>query len=251
MPWIHLEPGVYETGSSDDSSDIYDNEKPRHKIYLHSCYLATDLVTNADYLKFIKDGGYQNFRWWVSEGWDWVRKNKVSAPLYYYQDGDSHKEFTLNGPQNINPDAPVCHVSWYEADAYARWSGNRLPTEAEWEVAATLKHHSVDGSAAGLTFHPANVSSEDLSSPYGLKQMYSHIWQWTGSQYRPYPGFRPFQGLMEEYNGKFMCNQFVLKGGACITPASQLRPSYRNFYRPFDRWQFSGIRLASDSPLLN
>ena len=211
---IRLAAGVYEIGHA-GAGFCFDNELGRHKVYLAAVTLAPTLVTNAEYLAFVEAGGYADFRHWHADGWDWVRAHAVRAPLYWHQpDGDAWHHYTLNGLQPLDLAAPVAHVSFYEAAAYAAWREARLPTEAEWEVAA----------AAGLAW--------------------GERWEWTGSAYLPYPGFRKAPGALGEYNGKFMINQMVLRGASVATSPGHSRPTYRNFFPPHLRWQFTGIRLA-------
>ena len=213
--WKSFDGGVREIGHLGDAF-CFDNELPRHKTYLAPFELSTRLVTNAEYLAFIEAGGYRDPGLWLAEGWDWIRTQGIEAPLYW-QRGDAWTAFTLHGRQALELDAPVAHISLFEADAYAHWAGARLPTEAEWESAA--------GRGA-------------------LAQMFGHCWQWTSSSYTPYPGFRPAAGAIGEYNGKFMVNQYVLRGSSLATPAGHARASYRNFFPAGARWQFTGIRLA-------
>ena len=212
----------------------FDNETPRHQALVPAHALASRPVSNGEYREFIRAGGYQTPELWLSDGWATVQREGWDRPLYWSEDMTA--EFTLGGMRELDADAPVVHVSYYEADAYARWAGARLPTEAEWESQA--QEHTVAGNFldAGL-FHPT-VSGD---SPYG------DVWQWTASPYGAYPGFRPLAGSLGEYNGKFMANQLVLRGGCCVTPADHVRASYRNFFYPQQRWQFSGLRLAKDA----
>ncbi len=223
-PSLVIPEGIYTVGyqsaeSQRDGSFYFDNEVGAHKVYLNKTTLAGNLVTNEEYLNFIKAGGYQNFRHWLSDGWAWVKSNAVEAPLYWHQVNGEWWNYTFNGLKPVELDAPVCHVSHYEADAYARWKGQRLPTEFEWEVAA------VD--AAG---QPLN---------WGAR------WEWTNSAYLPYPGFITAEGAVGEYNGKFMSSQMVLRGASVATPEGHSRPTYRNFFQPDKRWQYTGIRLAN------
>ena len=188
------------------------------------------------------DGGYRRPELWLSLGWSTVSDQQWAAPLYWVEQEGTWHEFTLGGLRRLNVDDPVCHVSYFEADAFARWSGARLPTEAEWEVAAVGV--DMEGSfVEGERYHPARANNDHA----GLAQMYGEVWQWTASPYTPYPGFVPPSGALGEYNAKFMCNQYVLRGGSCATPANHIRPTYRNFFPPEARWQFTGIRLARDS----
>lgn len=239
LRWHRFPGGTVEIGHS-GSSFSFDNESPKHEVLLRPFRLASRLVTNAEYLEFIKDGGYRRPELWLSDGWDTVCQQAWEAPLYWESEGDRCRFFTLAGMRDVEPTEPVCHVSYYEADAYARWAGARLPLEAEWEIAAASA--PIEGNLAeSLHFHPSAASSGD-----GISQMFGDLWEWTASSYIAYPGFRPAAGAVGEYNGKFMCNQFVLRGGSCATPQSHIRASYRNFFPPHARWQFTGIRLASD-----
>jgi ergothioneine biosynthesis protein EgtB len=199
--------------------------------------LAARPVTNDEYLEFIRDGGYAESSLWLSDGWAKIQSEGWRRPLYWTEDLSAH--YTLGGMRGIDPAAPVCHVSYYEADAFARWAGARLPSEAELEQAASSR--SVDGNfVESGCLQPVAAKSE------GLTQIYGDVWEWTSSAYAPYPGFRPLAGSLGEYNGKFMCSQLVLRGGSCATPQSHMRSTYRNFFYPDARWQFSGIRLAKD-----
>ncbi len=217
----------------------FDNESPRHAVLLSPYALDSRLITNAEYLEFINDHGYQRPELWLSEGWDTVCRLAWKAPLYWERDRDGRwTQFTLHGTELIVPHEPVTHVSYFEADAFARWAGARLPMETEWEHAASSL--SIDGNLAeSRNFHPAAASDS-----HGLQQMFGDVWEWTASAYLGYPGFHPAAGAVGEYNGKFMCNQFVLRGGSCATPRSHIRSTYRNFFPPHARWQFTGIRLA-------
>ena len=243
LEWIAFDEGLREVGW-DGEGFAFDNEAPRHKEYLPAFALASRLVTNREYLAFIEDGGYTRPEFWLSEGWSVVQTQGWSAPLCWWNQRGEWKEFTLAGMEMLNLDAPVCHVSLFEADAYAHWAGARLATEAEWETASD--NVILCGSFADSgRFHPAPLDPTD-AEPGTLQQMYGEVWQWTRSQYTPYPGYAPPPGALGEYNGKFMCNQFVLRGGSCATSHSHMRPTYRNFFPPDARWQFTGIRLSKD-----
>jgi len=210
-------------------------------VFLEPYQLATRLVTVGEYLQFMADGGYENPSLWLSDGWAWLQRAGIEAPLYWYREDDnSWCIYRLGGAGPLNPAEPVVHVSAYEADAYARWAGARLPTEAEWEAVAARQPVAGHFADAGV-FHPR---SADSGTP--PRQLFGDAWEWTSSSYAPYPGYRPAAGTLGEYNGKFMANQLVLRGGSCVTPAEHLRASYRNFFYPPDRWQFTGIRLARD-----
>jgi ergothioneine biosynthesis protein EgtB len=216
----------------------FDNESPRHQVYLQDYWLASRLVTNAEYLEFMQAGGYQTPDYWLSAGWAIVQTEQWRSPLYWEQKDGAWWMMTLTGMRPVNEHEPVCHVSYYEADAYARWAGKRLPTEAEWEVAAAQV--SVQGNFMDKgRLHPAPAAKATRPD-----QLFGDVWEWTQSAYLPYPGFQSAPGAVGEYNGKFMCNQMVLRGGSCATSHNHIRPTYRNFFPPETRWQFSGIRLA-------
>ena len=237
--WSSFHGGLVEIGHTGDGF-AFDNESPRHQVFLNPFRLASRLVSNAEYLDFINDGGYTRPELWLSDGWDTVCAQGWQAPLYWEREEDTWHVFTAAGMRQVDPNDPVCHVSYYEADAFARWAGARLPLEAEWEtVAETLP---AEGQfAESLDFHPRSAPEQGT----GMHQMYGCTWEWMASPYVGYPGFRPAAGVVGEYNGKFMCNQFVLRGGSCATPRSHIRVSYRNFFPPHARWQFMGIRLAA------
>lgn len=210
--WVEINEGVYAIGTS-QTAFAYDNERPRYKVYAQSFEIKDGLVTNREYLKFIEDGGYSKPQYWLSDGWEWIKRTQSSHPLYWRREGCQWLEYGLGGEFELNLNDPVQHVNYYEADAFARWSECRLPTEIEWEIACQ------------------GEPRQDL-------------WQWTASAYQPYPGYKPFERGFEEYNGKFMVNQIVMRGGCSCTPKNHYRPTYRNFFQPEMRWQFSGIRLA-------
>jgi ergothioneine biosynthesis protein EgtB len=221
----------------------FDNETPRHRTFLQGFRLASRLVTNADYLGFVNDGGYDRPELWLSDGWATRQSRGWSAPLYWQLNDGAWSVVSLAGPGPLVLEEPVCHVSFYEADAFARWAGARLPTEAEWETAAagvTVAGHFLEGGR----FHPAAHPAAGDHGP--LYQMFGDVWQWTSSPYVGYPGYEPLAGALGEYNGKFMCNQIVLRGASCATPRSHARRTYRNFFPPDARWQFAGVRLAKD-----
>jgi ergothioneine biosynthesis protein EgtB len=237
--WIAFEGGLQEIGADPAGGFCFDNESPRHRTWTEPYELASRPIINREFMEFIRDGGYDDARHWLSDGWAVVQHGGWQRPLYWSEDLQS--EFTLGGLCDLDPSAPVCHVSFYEADAYARWAGARLPGEVEWEL------------AAGELPLSGNLLESDRLQPVaavhapGLNQLFGDVWEWTASPYGPYPGFRPAAGAVGEYNGKFMCNQLVLRGGSCATPASHVRASYRNFFYPNSRWQFMGLRLARDA----
>jgi ergothioneine biosynthesis protein EgtB len=232
--WVEHAGGIVEIGHTGPSF-AFDCEGPRHQVLLQPYALADRPVANADWIAFIEDGGYRDPRWWLSDGWAWVQREGIEAPLYWERDGDGWASFGLDGLKPLDPAAPVTHISFYEADAYAGWAGARLPTEPEWEHAAS-----------GLD--PNKGQFLDAAGPVRPKghDLFGSVWEWTGSAYRPYPGFRAAEGAVGEYNGKFMSGQFVLRGGSCATPRGHVRASYRNFFYPHQRWQFTGVRLAKD-----
>ncbi len=238
--------GVCEVGLQPEAGVFaFDNESPRHRQYVEPFQLARRLSTAAEFTEFIEDGGYQRPELWLSAGWNLVKQQGWQAPLYWRKQDNQWRIFTLRGDMPVQPQAPVCNVSYFEADAFARWSEARLPTEAQWEIAAG-QNSVEDGSfVESHRFHPAGCSPESMK-PDGdsLHQMFGEVWQWTASPYEPYPGYAPPPGALGEYNGKFMCNQYVLRGASCATSRSHIRPTYRNFFPPDARWQFSGIRLA-------
>jgi len=267
LEWRGVAGGLVEIGH-DGAGFAFDNEGPRHKVWLEPFRLATRLITNGEYLAFVADGGYRRPELWLSDGWTAVNAAGWEAPLYWQRPPEKTDrterwaEFTLGGLAPLDPFAPVVHVSHYEADAFARWTGRRLPTEAEWETAAAdlpiagnfldsgILHptapHPYPPPRGGRVREGVNASASAVPSAPALLQLYGDCWEWTQSAYAPYPGFRPVQGAIGEYNGKFMSGQMVLRGGSCVTPTGHLRASYRNFFPPAARWCFGGIRLAED-----
>ena len=254
MTWVEQSSGLVEIGHDGDGF-AFDNESPRHAVHLRPYALGNRLVTHGEWAEFVADGGYNEPRWWLSAGWEWVRTQQISAPLYWQRDEHGQwLSFTLHGLVPIDPHTPITHVSYFEADAFARWAGAqraawrgaRLPTEAEWEHAA----RSLPAGACGVgnfvesqALHPMPVARAHASP---LVQMFGDVWEWTSSGYAPYPGFKAWDGAVGEYNGKFMVNQYVLRGGSCATPRAHVRASYRNFFPSDARWQFNGVRLAQD-----
>ncbi len=240
LGWVDVEGGLVTTGSS-GAGFHFDNELPQHRTYLEPYRLADRLTTNGEWLAFMADGGYSRPELWLSDGWAKVRAEGWMAPLYWLRDGEEWVEHTLTGTRTVDPNLPVCHVSFYEAEAFATWSGKRLPTEAEWEHAVVSSQVPVAGNLADAsTFHPKGAGAPTGS----LRQAYGDCWEWTASAYHPYPGFTPPAGAIGEYNGKFMSNQMVLRGGCALTPEGHVRPSYRNFFPHSARWAVSGVRLA-------
>jgi len=239
--WIEFDERLTEIGHAPPGF-AFDNETPRHREFMPAFALSAHPVSNGEYVAFMDDGGYRRPELWLSEGWDWVTANGIDAPSYWESTGREWRYFTLGGMLALEPHAPVCHVSLYEADAYARWAGARLPTEAEWEIAAT--DLAVEGNFADDRWLRPRAGPGATSS---LEQLFGDVWEWTQSSYAPYPGYRPPPGAVGEYNGKFMCNQYVLRGGSCATPRSHIRATYRNFFPASARWQFSGFRLARDA----
>ncbi|HEX4955712.1 MAG TPA: ergothioneine biosynthesis protein EgtB [Thermoanaerobaculia bacterium] len=236
--WLSFAEGVQEIGFAGDGF-CFDNETPRHRVFLEPYRLASRLVTNGEYRAFVEADGYGQAGLWLSDGWKTVREQGWRSPLYWLEREGDWWEYTLRGLEPLDPDSPVCHLSYYEADAFARWAGARLPTEAELEVAGAGR--PVEGSfVESGHFHPRPARDEEDG------QWFGELWQWTASAYSAYPGFRPLPGALGEYNGKFMANQYVLRGGSCATPRSHMRPTYRNFFYPQDRWPFTGIRLATE-----
>ncbi len=240
LHWHSYEEGVCWIGHT-GAGFCFDNETPYHRVFLASFQLASRLTTNREYLEFIADDGYRRPELWLSDGWSTIQQEGWQAPLYWERQGEEWQIFTLSGMRRLDLNEPVCHVSFYEADAFARWAKARLPTEAEWE------HVAADSAIRGNlveseVLHPTPAPGTEAFPA----QLFGDVWEWTQSPYTPYPGYQPQAGALGEYNGKFMCNQMILRGGSCVTPQSHLRASYRNFFPPQSRWQFTGIRLAQD-----
>src|SRR5205823_7557397 len=282
VEWVAFDPGLTQVGFAVDTSVIesfcFDNETPRHTVYIAPFSLATRPVNCAEYLAFMDDSGYTRPELWLSEGWATIRERGWHSPLYWQQDlatNSGWRIYTLSGWQPLDDlsETPVCHLSFFEADAFARWAsrhtpGARLPTEFEWEYAASqlgtllrgaphrpeLLTYPLPAEASAIVASPANMLESGLLHPArasarsGLQQMFGDVWEWTSSAYTGYPGYRPLPGALGEYNGKFMSSQMVLRGGSCVTPATHIRATYRNFFGPATRWQFSGLRLAQDAP---
>lgn len=241
IEWLSYTGGIRQIGHGGDDF-AFDNELPRHRVFLENYWLASRPVINSEYLEFIEDGAYAKPQYWLSDGWLAVQERAWNAPLYWEQRDGQWWNMTLSGMRELIGSEPVSHISYYEADAYARWAGKRLPTEAEWENAASNLALTGNFIESGL-LHPLSTEPK-ATLPM---QIFGDVWEWTQSPYTPYPGYTPPSGSLAEYNGKFMCNQMVLRGGSCATPASHVRPSYRNFFPPDARWQFSGMRLAEDA----
>jgi len=251
--YLGFDGGIADIGADPAAGFAYDNETPRHQVLLQPYRLADRLVTNAEYLEFINDGGYENPALWLADGWGAVQANGWRAPLYWepadraregdLAGADAWRQMTLGGLRALSPAEPVCHVSYFEAEAFARWAGKRLPTEAEWEAAAA--DAPVTGNCVDQgRLHPMPAPARTAGS--GLRQLFGDCWEWSSSAYLAYPGYRPPAGALGEYNGKFMCGQMVMRGGSCATSQDHTRASYRNFFYPHERWQFKGIRLAED-----
>ena len=240
MRWERFDEGTHWVGH-DGNGFAFDNEAPRHRVFLEPFQLSSRLVTNGEYKRFIEDAGYGRPDLWLSMGWAVVQQEQWHAPLYWIKQDGLWLHHTLAGLRPVDDPEPVCHVSYFEADAYARWAGGRLASEFEWEVAsqsAPLEGNFVESAH----YHPTALAEERA----GVSQMFGDVWEWTRSAYLAYPGYHPPAGALGEYNGKFMCNQFVLRGGSCATPRDHIRRTYRNFFPPEARWQFTGIRLARD-----
>lgn len=240
LGWVEVEEGLYEIGHTGEGF-AYDNEAPRHKTYVYAFELADRLVTNGEYKQFLSDGGYETATLWLSDGWYTVREQDWRAPLYWEERDGAWRHYTLAGLREVDDAEPVCHVSLYEADAFARWAGARLPREEEWEIVAA-RQHTIDGNFVDDgNFCPVPLGENAAET---AAQLFGDVWEWTQSFYAPYPGYTPPDGALGEYNAKFMSNQNVLRGGSCATPRSHIRATYRNFFPASARWQFSGIRLA-------
>ena len=246
LHFIGFQGGAHEIGY-EGKAFAFDNEGPRHRVVLEDFRLASRLVTNAEYLEFVADGGYSNALHWLSDGWTTVRREHWEAPFHWHHDNSGWQEFTLDGLRPLDLNAPVSHVSYFEADAYARWAGKRLPTEAEWEVAAASLNGDLERGANLLASDHLHPVAAPADANGALVQMIGDVWEWTASAYAAYPGFRPAKGAVGEYNGKFMISQLVLRGGSCFTPPGHIRATYRNFFYPHQRWQMMGIRLARDA----
>jgi ergothioneine biosynthesis protein EgtB len=241
MRWAPFDEGIHWIGHA-GSGFAYDNESPRHRVFLDAFELASRLVTNGEYRAFMEDGGYQRGDLWLSDGWNTAQAQEWEAPMYWERRDGQWWHMTLSGMRPVDDAEPVCHVSYYEADAYARWAAARLPKEEEWEVASASQPIEGNFVESGHC-HPTTLQSDAPA----IAQLFGDVWEWTASAYLGYPGYRPPEGPLGEYNGKFMCNQFVLRGGSCATPRSHIRPTYRNFFPPDARWQFMGFRLARDA----
>ena len=243
LRWIQGRSGPVEIGHSGQGF-AFDCEGPRHTVWLTPHMLADRLITNDEWRDFVEDGGYSTVSLWLSDGWTWLHQKEIEGPLYWRRDanGDWTTEFALDGLASIDPASPVQHISYYEADAFARWAGARLPTEAEWESAA----EGLNAERGTFLDSPGAVHPLPAPVENGIRQLFGDLWEWTASAYLPYPGFSPAPGAVGEYNGKFMSGQFVLRGGSCATPRGHVRASYRNFFYPHQRWQFAGLRLAKD-----
>ena len=241
LTWIEHPGGMAEIGAAVGGDKFaFDSETPRHRTYIQPHRLASRLVTNGEYHAFMADNGYKRPELWLAEGWAKLQETGWQAPGYWENLDGQWQQMTLAGMQPVDDQAPVVHVSYFEADAYARWAGKRLPSEAEWEV------HAARMPVQGNFVDSEQLNPLPTAADTGLQQLYGDVWEWTASSYGSYPGFKTLEGTLGEYNGKFMCSQMVLRGGSCVTPADHIRPTYRNFFYPKDRWQFSGLRLAED-----
>ena len=239
LKYISIDGGLYECGADAEGDFCFDNETPRHSVYVAPFKLASRPVTNGEYAEFIADGGYEDPLLWLSDGWARIKEQGQFCPVYWQGQKGEWSEYTLAGLQTLQPNAPVCHVNYFEACAYANWAGKRLPTEFEWEVVA--RDQPIEGNLLNL-----NVLHPQASNHSGATQLFGDVWEWTSSAYGAYPGYQPARGALGEYNSKFMVGQYVLRGGSCATPPGHIRSTYRNFFYPHSDWQFSGIRLASD-----
>lgn len=237
--FVEVPGGIYAIGN-DEQKFTYDNENPQHKVYLEPFQIMNRLVTNLEYLEFIEDKGYQRHELWLSDGWEWIKKNQIEAPLYWHNINGTWHYYTPYGLKPLDLYAPLSHVSYYEADAYAHWKGKRLPNEAEWEAAFDKLHCH----RAQYNLYDGQVNNPKAAEN-GSTQIFGDVWEWTASAYLPYPGYHKPDGAIGEYNGKFMVDQMVLRGGSCATPVSHIRKTYRNFFQTSKRWQFTGIRLAN------
>lgn len=238
--WVCFSGGLKKLGA-EEGGFAFDNERPQHDIWQPPFRIGSRPITNGEYIAFIEDGGYFRPELWLSDGWAAIRQGRFNAPLYWEKCDGQWWHYTLGGMQPVDPQVPVCHVNYFEADAYARWADKRLPTEAEWEIAAQQQPLEGNLRSSGYLQPLAGESSVQ-----GLSQMVGDVWEWTQSAYGPYPKYRSAKGALGEYNGKFMCGQYVLRGGSCVTPVDHIRRTYRNFFYPGDQWQFSGFRLAGD-----
>jgi ergothioneine biosynthesis protein EgtB len=239
LTWQTFATGMHTIGFAGETFS-FDNESPQHQVYVPAFKLASRLVTNGEFLAFMEDKGYQRSEFWLSDAWSLIQREHWQAPLYWEKIEGKWWQYSLRGMQAVNENAPVHHVSYYEADAYATWAGKRLPTEFEWELAA--QNLPITGN-----FYDQRYLQPTIAPEGDLTQMYGDVWEWTQSSYSPYPGYRPAPGAIGEYNGKFMCNQFVLRGGSCVTSHNHVRLTYRNFFYPHERWQFKGFRLAEEA----
>lgn len=241
VSWLKIEDGIRYIGTSSQSFS-FDNETPEHREYVRDFEIADRPVTNGEYMDFMKNGGYSKPEFWLSDGWSYIRQNNWNSPEYWINRDGVWYEFKLSGLFEVDLNEPVSHVSYYEADAFARWSGYRLPTEFEWETAANTYVEDTEGNflESGILHPTAQYSGQ-------MKKMFGDVWEWTSSAYLPYPGFKPLEGTLGEYNGKFMSGQMVLRGGSCLTPREHIRATYRNFFAPEKRWPVTGIRLARDT----